>query len=206
MLFKAKSRIMANMNRNIRFITTILVLSHLVVQLQGCAAAVVPVAATGVAVVNDRRTTGTIIDDQSIEIKVMHALAHTPEIWRQCHITAVSYNNVVVLVGQAPTEALKQEAEQIVSEIPKIQRIHNELTIEAPNSLAQRSQDAWITTQIKAKMLGSKVVKSSRIKVITENNVVFLMGLVTVDEENAATDIARQITGVEKIIQIFERI
>lgn len=187
-------------------IGTALVLVHLVTQLQGCAAAVVPVAATGVAVANDRRTTGTIIDDQSIEVKAMHALAHTPEIWRQCHITVISYNNVVVLVGQAPTENLKQQAEQIVSEIPKIQRIHNELTIEAPNSLAARSQDSWITTQIKAKMLGSKTVKSSRIKVVTENHVVFLMGLVTPQEEEAATDIARQISGVEKIIQIFEHI
>lgn len=192
--------------KTLRLIIAALLLTNLAIQLQGCAAAVVPMAATGVAVVNDRRTTGTIIDDQSIEVKAMHALAHTPEIWRQCHITAVSYNNVVVLVGQAPTEALKQEAEQVISEIPKIQRIHNELTVEVPTTLAQRSKDSWITAQIKAKILGSKIVKTSRIKVITENNVVFLMGLVTADEENAATDIVRGIDGVEKIIQIFERI
>jgi osmotically-inducible protein OsmY len=191
---------------NTKIILSSLILASLTTQLMGCAAAVVPVAATGMAVANDRRTTGTIIDDKSIEVKAMHALSHTPEIWRQCHITAVSYNNIVVLVGQAPTEALKQQAESIISEIPKIQRIHNELCVEAPNSLAQRSKDAWITTQIKGKMLGSKTVKVSRIKVITENNVVYLMGLVTPAEEKSATDIAREIPDVEKIIQIFEYI
>ncbi len=191
---------------NTRILISCLLLGSLTTQLLGCAAAVVPVAATGMAVANDRRTTGTIIDDKSIEVKAMHALSHTPEIWRQCHITAISYNNIVVLVGQAPTEALKQQAESVVSEIPKIQRIHNELTIEAPNSLAQRSRDSWITTQIKGKMLGSKTVKVSRIKVITENGVVYLMGLVTSGEEKSATDIAREIPDVEKIIQIFEYI
>jgi osmotically-inducible protein OsmY len=191
---------------NTKIFISSLILASLTTQLMGCAAAVVPVAATGMAVANDRRTTGTIIDDKSIEVKAMHALSHTPEIWRQCHITAISYNNIVVLVGQTPTEALKQQAENVVSEIPKIQRIHNELSIEPPNTLAQRSRDSWITAQIKGKMLGSKTVKASRIKVVTENNVVFLMGLVTPAEEKAATDIARDIPDVEKIIQIFEYI
>ena len=188
-----------------KFLTNTLILASLVTQLQGCAVAVLPAAATGMVMAQDRRTTGTIIDDKSIEVKAMHALAHTPEVWRQCHITCVSYNNIVVLLGQAPTEALRQQVEQIVSDIPKIQRIHNEITIEAPISLAQRSRDSWITTQIKAKMLNNKSVKFNRVKVITENNVVFLMGLATAEEEEAATDIARQISGVEKIIQIFER-
>lgn len=189
-----------------KFLINTFILACLLTQAQGCAVAVLPAAATGMVMAQDRRTTGTIIDDKSIEIKAMHALAHTPEIWRQCHLTCISYNNIVVIVGQAPTEALKEQAEQVVSEIPKIQRIHNEITVEAPISLAQRSKDSWITTQIKAKMLGSKSVKFTRVKTITENNVVFLMGLATMEEEQAATDIARQISGVEKIIQIFERI
>src|SRR5438477_939269 len=115
------------------------------------------------------------MDDQSIEVKDIHALSAHPSIWKKSHITTFSYNNVVVLVGQTPTDALKQQAEHVVSEIPKIRRIHNELTVEEPISFADRSHDSWITAQIKAKMLGSKVVKSTRIKVFTENRVVYLM-------------------------------
>lgn len=186
--------------RNILIISPLFVIPLL----QGCAVALVPAAATSVAVAHDRRTTGTIVDDHSIEIKATHALSEDKPVWRLSRVIPVSYNNVLVLVGQAPTQELKQKAEQLVSDLPRVRRIHNELTIQEPISLAQRSQDTWITTQIKAKMLRSKEVKPTHVKVVTENGVVYLMGLATPEEAAATTDIAKQIEGVDKIVQIFE--
>lgn len=174
--------------------------------LQGCIAAAAGGAATGAVVVTDRRTAGTVMDDKTAEFKAVHALSLNKPLWKQCHITAVSYNNVLLLVGQTSTEEFKREAEEAVSTIPKIRRIHNELTIDSPSSLATRSHDSWVTTQIKAKLMGRKEISATRIKVITEDNIVYLMGLVTREEEEIATEIARAIDGVEKVVQIFEYI
>jgi osmotically-inducible protein OsmY len=173
--------------------------------LQGCIAVAAGGAATGAAVAADRRTAGTIVDDKAIEIKVNHALSRDDALWKVSHFNVLCYNNVLLLAGQTPTEADKRHAEELISDIPKIRRVHNELTIEKPASLRVRSKDSWITTQIKAKLVGSKIAKATRIKVLTENGVVYLMGMTTLEEEDAATDIAQNIPGVEKVIQIFER-
>ncbi len=184
-----------------RFIT----LSVVALSLQGCiVAAAAGGAATGAALAIDRRSTGTIVDDQTIQIKATHALAQSKDLWKKSHLTAISYNNVLLLVGQAPTDALKQQAEEAVSEIPKVRRVHNEIEVMAPTSIGARSKDTWITTQIKTKMMGHKDIGATRSKVITENKVVYLMGLTTPEEEIAVTDIARATPGVEKIVQIFE--
>lgn len=172
--------------------------------LQGCIAAAAGGAATGAAVATDRRTAGTMVDDQAIELKANHAISRQQLLWKQSHINVVSYNNVVLLVGQTPREEYKKEVEEIVSDIPKIRRIHNELSIGSPVSLQTRSHDSWITTQLKAKLVGSQAVSATHIKVITENSVVYLLGLTTPEEELAVTEIARAIPGVEKVVQIFE--
>lgn len=182
-----------------------LCLASLISLLQGCVVVAAGGAATGAAVALDRRTTGTIVDDKAIEIKVNHALSQNQGLWKTSHFNVLSYNNVVLLAGQTTSEADRRLAEELISEIPKIRRVHNELTIEKPVSLQTRTKDSWITTQIKAKLVGSKIAKASRIKVITENGVVYLMGMTTLEEEDAATHIAQNIPGVEKVIQIFER-
>jgi osmotically-inducible protein OsmY len=172
--------------------------------LQGCILAAAGGAATTTVVATDRRTTGTIVDDQSIALKATHQLCLHKPLWNASHINTVSYNNVLLLVGQTPTEAFRNEAEEAVSDIPKIRRIHNELTVGEPTSLATRAKDTWITTQIKTKLFGSKTMSASRVKVITEDGVVYLMGVTTPEEQMTATDIARAINGVAKVIQIFE--
>lgn len=182
----------------------ILLLPLLTLLLQGCIAAAAGGAATGAAVATDRRTAGTIVEDQAIEMKALHALTQEKGLWQKSHITAVCYNNVLLLVGQAPTHELKQQAEAIMSDIPKIRSIHNEIIVEAPISLVKRSKDSWITTQIKTKLIGSKEISANKIKVVTENGIVYLMGITTPLEKMVATDIARAIPGVVKVIQIFE--
>ncbi len=172
--------------------------------LQGCVAAAAGGAATSAVVATDRRTAGTMVDDQTIEFKAMHEIRQNKPLWKESHINIISYNNVLLIVGQTPTEEYKRQAEEAINGIPKIRRVHNELTIEEPASLGTRSQDSWITTQIKTKLVGHKEIRAGRIKVVTENGVVYLMGLTTPEEEMVATDIAREIKGVEKVVQIFE--
>lgn len=174
--------------------------------LQGCIAAAAGGAATGTVMATDRRTAGTVMDDKTAEFKAIHAISLNKPLWQQSHITSISYNNVLLLVGQTPTAEFKREAEEAVSTIPKIRRIHNELTIAEPISLGTRSHDSWVTTQIKAKLVGTKEISATRIKVITEDNIVYLMGLVTAQEAEIATEIARAINGVDKVVQIFEYI
>ncbi len=189
-----------------QIILRLLSLGLITMVLQGCVAAAAGGAATGAAMVTDRRTAGTILDDKAIEIKALHNISQNKPLFKQSHIAATSYDNVLLLVGQTPTEEFKREAFEAVSSIPKVRRVHNELTIAEPTSLATRSRDSWITTQIKAKLVGSKEVSATRIKVVTEDGVVYLMGLVTREEEEVATEIARAIDGVDKVIQIFEHI
>jgi osmotically-inducible protein OsmY len=172
--------------------------------LQGCIAAAAGGAATGASIATDRRTTGTIVDDQSIELKATYALSQHKELWKASHISVICYNNVLLLVGQTPVEAYKQEAEEAVSDIAKIRQIHNEITITEPASLGTRSNDSWITTQVKTKLIGNKAINAGRIKVVTEESVVYLMGITTPEEEMIATNIAQEISGVDRVVQIFE--
>jgi osmotically-inducible protein OsmY len=182
----------------------LLLLSSAVVLLQGCVIAAAGGAATGATMATDRRTAGTVMDDKTAEFKAIHAFSLNKPLWRQSHIVPVSYNNILLLVGQTPTEEFKREALEEVSSIPKIRRIVNELEIAPATPLSRRSRDTWITTQIKAKLVGNKEISATRIKVITEDGVVYLMGLVTRAESEIATEIAQAIDGVDKVIQIFE--
>ena len=172
--------------------------------LQGCVAAAAGGAATGAMVATDRRTAGTIVDDQAIQVKALHAISQNAELWKQSHINVLCYNNVLLLVGQTPTENFKRDAEEAVADISKIRRVHNEITVGELSSLAPRTRDSWITTQIKTKLVGNKDIHANRIKVITEDHIVYLMGLTTPEEQVIATDIARAIPGVDKVVQIFE--
>lgn len=180
--------------------------SACLLQLQGCAAVAVSGAGAGIVMAKDRRTVGTMVEDQSIELKATQAFSKNSSLWRQSHISVLSYNTVVLLVGQTPSEELKQQAFDIVSSIPKVQKVHNEITVGQTASLATRSKDSWITTQIKTKLVGTKDMSSARVKVITEEGIVYLMGITNNQEKIVTTEIARAIPGVDKVVQIFENV
>tara|TARA_R110001583_G_scaffold173287_1_gene327212 strand:- start:53845 stop:54420 length:576 start_codon:yes stop_codon:yes gene_type:complete len=175
-----------------------------VVLLQGCAAAVVTGAATGAAVVHDRRSAGTVLDDQGIEIKVSGLLFKNKNIYDQSHINATSYNGIVLLTGETPNEALKQQVTKEVQTLVNVRRIHNELLIAAPSSLPSRSSDAWITSKIKAKLTADEYIDPFFIKVVTEHGIVYLMGLVSRAEADRVVGIVTQSAGVQRVIKIFE--
>jgi osmotically-inducible protein OsmY len=175
-----------------------------VLLIQGCAPAVVGGAATGAAVAYDRRTTGTVIDDQGIEFKAAYALFNNKEIYDQSHINVTSFNGVVLLTGETPSESLKQQATAEVKQIPKVRRIHNELAIAAPSALPSRSTDTWITSKIKAKMATDERIDPFHIKVVTERGIVYLLGLVSRSEAQQAVDLVTNTAGVQRVVKIFE--
>lgn len=150
------------------------------------------------------RTVGSYIDDEVIETLSMVNLAKGSEQMQATNISVTSYNGVVLLTGQAPAESARQEAEQIVSQVRKVRKIHNEVKISGISSTIARTNDAWLTTKVKAELLTNEKVDGSRIKVVTDSSTVYLMGLVSPQEAENAINIVRNITGVEKIVKVFE--
>ena len=176
--------------------------------LNGCAPLVIGgAAATGVNIAHDRRTMGTYIDDEGIELKAISAIHRDKELSRQIHINIISINGVVLLVGQAPTEELRQQAGSIIQGIEKVRLVHNELTIAAPSSMMTRSSDSLITAKVKTNLIGIKGHKeldATRVKVVTENGTVYLMGILYRAEADAVTERASQVSGVQKVVKLFE--
>lgn len=155
---------------------------------------------------NDERTTGSMLDDEIIETKALVNIDKADAALAQAHIVVVSFNRVVLLAGQVNSEEQRQLAASTVANIHNVRRVHNELTLSGTTSMLARSNDAWITTKVKSKMLAVSDVEGHRIKVITENGVVYLMGLVTREEADRAANLARKTAGVQKVVRIFEYI
>jgi len=188
---------------NTRSISSLTILVALL-GLQGCAAVAVTGAATGVSAAYDRRTTGTIIEDEAIELKAVKGFFEDKEIRDQAHLNVTSYNTRVLVSGEAPTEELRSRAIDIVRNIDKVSHVYNEVAIAAPSSLMTRSSDSVITSKVKTKLLASEQISGVNVKVVTENGVVFLMGIAPRAEADLATDIARQTGGVQKVVKLFE--
>jgi len=169
--------------------------------------ACLPVVAVGAgATANDRRTAGTMIDDQNIEFKVYNLISKDPELSEQAHISVTSYNKIVLLSGQTPTAEMRSRIETLASSVEHVRRIQNELTIEDPNTLTTRSQDTWLTSKVKTSLLKIDMpgFDITRVKVVSENKTVFLMGLLTKEESEAVIDVVKKVTGIERIVKIFE--
>lgn len=172
--------------------------------LSGCAAALVGSGAVAAGTIIDRRTTGTQIEDQSIEFKANQAINKDAELNDQAHINVTSYNTVVLLTGETPTEDMRQRTVDIMKSLEKVTHIYNELSIAAPSSMTARSSDSIITSKVKTKMLSNKELSGLAVKVVTEKGVVYLMGLVSKREAEIATDIARKTGGVQKVVKLFQ--
>jgi len=182
----------------------VLLLLLALIVLQGCATAVITGAATGVSIAHDRRTTGSVIDDQGIEFKAASAIYRNKAIYDQSHVNVTSYNGTVLITGEALTEQLKQQIYELVRVIPKVRTIHNELIIAAPSALPSRSSDAWITSKVKAKITADENLDPFFVKVVTEHGIVYLMGIVTQSEAQRAVHIASTSAGVQRVVKIFE--
>jgi len=159
--------------------------------------------ATGV-MATDRRTTGSQVEDEGLEIKV--AMAIRQELGDSVHLNVTSFNKRVLLSGEVRTQALKERAEKLAQSQENVVDIINDLAVTLPSSLSQRSKDIIITGQVKAAFLDAKDLQVNTIKVLTERGIVYLMGRVTAREAKRATDVARGINGVSKVVRVFEEI
>lgn len=152
------------------------------------------------------RSLGNKIDDQFIEPQINTEITRShPDLNdTTSHIVVTSYNGIVLLAGQTPRQELKALAEQAALRISGVKRVQNELQVMQPSAPIARSSDAVLTTHIKAAMLADPTVPSSQIKVVTENGIVFLMGIVTRAEGARATSVAQNVGGVQRIVRLFE--
>jgi len=175
-------------------------------QLQGCATAVVGgAAATGSAVALDRRTAGVFVGDQEIELRAQSRLSDAfPK--NSANISTTSYNRQVLLTGQVLDDSTRVRAGEIVKAVPDVRAVYNELSISGATSLTSDANDTAITSKVKARMLRDERVPGTKIKIVTEVAIVYLMGLVSKDEAMIATEIARTTSGVTKVVVLFEYI
>ncbi|MBU1285251.1 MAG: BON domain-containing protein [Gammaproteobacteria bacterium] len=152
------------------------------------------------------RSIGNKIDDQFLAPAVSNEIskAHADLAGPTSHIVVTAYNGVVLLAGQTPRSELKGQAEQAARKVQGITKIHNEIQVLQPTSLLARSNDSLLTTKIKAQMLTDSSVPSSSIKVVTENGIVYLLGLVSRQEANQAASVVQSVSGVQKIVKLFQ--
>lgn len=175
--------------------------------LQGCAPIMVGGAATTASVAHDRRTAGSFVEDQAIEMKAATELNAQPELKRQGHINVTSFNMIVLVSGEAPSEALRQRAGEVIGSIEKVRRVHNEVMVAAPSAMMSRTSDSLITAKVKTSLFRIKGMDNfdpTRVKVVTENGTVFLMGILSRAEGDATARAASGVGGVQRVVKLFE--
>ena len=191
----------AQARRRHPLVTTVLV-GALAASLQGCIALLGAGAVAGGLSLNDRRTGGTQVEDQAIELKSGGRLREA--IGEAGHINVTSYNRIALLTGEVPTDADKASAEKAIAAIEGVTNVVNELEVGANSTLSTRSSDTVITTRVKSALIDAKDIQSSAIKVVTERGNVDLMGRVSEREATRAADIARSQPSVLKVVRVFE--
>ena len=199
-LLKSRSTRMSRMSRVACAVLTVAALGG---ALSGCVALVGGGAAVAGMSAVDRRSTGTQVEDQGIELRAGNRIGEV--MGEKAKASVTSYNRMVLLTGQAGNATDKASIEKLVREQSTVRQVYNEIEV-APftATLGQRSQDTMITTKVKASLVNAKDISSSAIKVVTENNVVYLMGIVTPRESKRAAEIARGVNDVTKVVRLFE--
>ncbi|MBX3619515.1 MAG: BON domain-containing protein [Rhizobacter sp.] len=171
--------------------------------LSGCAALLVGGAVVGGSLIaTDRRSSGTQIDDQAIELKASNRVRDL--LGDRGHVNVTSYNRLVLLSGEVPTEADKANVEQSVARVDNVKSVINELAPMTASSLTNRSNDALITSKVKATLVDAGDISANAFKVVTERGIVYLMGRVTEREADRATELTRSISGVQKVVKVVE--
>jgi osmotically-inducible protein OsmY len=170
--------------------------------LSACAPAVVGGAAAGGLMAADRRTSGAYVEDQGIELKAEKRIME--RLGDKIHANVTSFNRNVLITGEAIDEATRKTAEDIVRGIENVRSVTNELIIGGASSMASRSNDAYLTSKVKTRMITENKFPANYVKVVTENGVVYLMGMVTRKEAEDAVEIARGTEGVQKVVKVFE--
>jgi osmotically-inducible protein OsmY len=181
---------------------TVLAAATLSATLSACAPLIVGGAAMGALMVADRRTTGAVVEDERIELRSASLMREA--FGDRAHVNVTSYNRQALLTGEVPNEQAKQQAEQLVSRIENVKSIVNELAVLGSSGLPQRSNDVLVTGKVKASLVDAADLQAPAFKVVTERGTVYLMGRVTQREADRATQIARTVGGVQRVVRVFE--
>jgi osmotically-inducible protein OsmY len=189
-----------------RLITATLATLLIVTSLQGCAPVLVAGAATSALVAQDRRSAGTILDDQTSEHKINSAIQQDTKLMKNSRIKVTVFNSVALLVGQVPSEQHRKRAAAHARQQMKVKQVNNEIKITEAIGLKVQNNDIAITFKTKSSLLSTKGISSADIKVISERGVVYLMGLVTREEGDAAAKTVQRVKGVQGIVKVFEYI
>lgn len=171
----------------------------------GCvllAAAGVAGVGTGVAMSQDRRTSGVFVEDEAIEMKGGQRISE--RYGDNVHVNVTSFNRNVLLTGEAPTEAAKVDIANLVKGVEQVRSVVNEITVGPPSTFGSRSNDTLITSKVKGRFMDGGKFQVNHVKVVTENGVVYLLGLVNRDEAASAVQIASSTSGVRKVVKVFE--
>ena len=180
-------------------------LAFIISALQGCVAVVVTTAAGGVLVAEDRRTNAAMLEDESMELKTQSRISEKFDQYRDTiHTNITSYNRNVLITGEVPSEEVKAGIEKILKDNQDVRNITNELVVAAPTSIGSRSNDTLITSKVKTRFIEARKFQPNWVKVVTENKVVYLLGVVNHKEAADAADIAATTSGVEKVVKVFE--
>jgi osmotically-inducible protein OsmY len=180
----------------------LLLLPLLAVSLQGCVEMAVVGAGAAVLGYEDRRTTGTLVEDEGIELRATNRVRE--RFGDRVHVNITSFNRSVLVTGEVPNATTRSEIEKIVQGVPSVRSITNELQVTGGTSLSSRANDSTITGKVKARFVDSGKFSALHVKVVTEAAVVYLLGIVTQAEANEAVEIARTTGGVRKVVKVFE--
>lgn len=159
-------------------------------------------AGTGAYISEDRRTSGMFIEDEGIELKSTRRIHQ--QFGDNVHINVTSYNRLVLLTGEAPTATIKTDIEKLIMGVDNVRKIYNEIAVAGNTSLASRSNDTLLTSKVKARFLTERKFQINHVKIVTENEVVYLLGVVTRQEAESAAQITSSTAGVKKVVKVFE--
>jgi osmotically-inducible protein OsmY len=191
------------MNTHKLRLIALVIVPLLVSVLTGCVAAVVGGAGTAAVIGEDRRTVGTVTEDQGIELKAANRINDK---FKDAHINVTSFSRMVLITGEAPDAAAKTEIERIVRAVENVRGVYNEMTVGGPTALSARTNDSFITSKVKARFVDQRKFNAIHVKVVTEASVVYLIGLVKRKEADDAAEIARTTSGVQRVVKLFEYI
>jgi osmotically-inducible protein OsmY len=190
------------MKTNRTSLVTWLTISIFVPLLSGCFGAAVVGVGGGVLVFSDRRTAETYIADEAIEIRALNRI--NEKYGDKAHVNVTSYNRAILLTGEVPSAAAKEDIEKIAGGVANVKAISNELLVAGPSSFGSRSNDTYLTSKVKARFIDYNKFQPNHVKVVSEAGAVYLLGMVTQKEADDAVEIARTTGGVQKVVRVFE--
>lgn len=185
-----------------KFILTASLAAAMTAQLTGCLGVVAAGAATGGAMASDRRSSGIFVEDENIELKAVKKME--TNLGEHAHVNITSYNRNVLMTGEVPDAAAKAKANALLKEIVNIRSVTDEIVVGPKSSLSDRTNDTYLTSKIKTKFVTENRFPANYVKIVTENSVVYLLGIVNKAEADAAAELASNTDGVARVVKVFE--